>query len=613
VYCDASSNGLGGVLMQRGNVIAYASRQLKEHEKNYPTHDLELAAVVFALKIWRHYLYGVKFTIYSDHKSLKYFFEQRDLNNRQRRWLDLLKDYDCEIMYHPGKANVVADALSRKSSHDPIRVSSLKVMISVNFYDQIKEAQEKALQRDPKQERIKGQIQNFSKDSRGLTIRFGRIWIPFSCELKQVLLDEAHKSKYSIHPGATKMYYDLKEDYWWPGMKRDVVKYVEKCLTCAQVKAEHQKPCGKLQPLEIPKWKWEHITMDFITKLPKTPRNQFDTIWVIVDRLTKSALFLPIRETSSSEVLAEIYVKEVVARHGVPISIVSDRDTRFTSHFWRKFQEEMGTRLNLSTAYHPQTDGQSERTIQTLEDMLRACIIDFRGSWDLYLPLVEFSYNNSYHASIQMPPYEMLYGRRCRTPICWGEVGQRELGSSDIVMKTMEKIDVVRDRLKAAQDRQKSYADKRRRPIEFEVGDRVLLKVSPWKGVLRFRKRGKLSPRFIGPFKILARVGKVAYRLELPEELSGIHPTFHVSHLRKCLADEDSYVPLNEIVIDNKLNYIEEPIAIVEEELRRLQNKTVRSYKVLWKHGKMTNCTWESERDVLIYYPSLHLAWITRT
>jgi len=177
----------------------------------------------------------------------------------------------------------------------------------------------------------------------------------------------------------------------------------------------------------------------------------------------------------------------------------------------------------------------------------------------------------------------------------------------------MDKIDIVRDRLKAAQDRQKSYADKRRRPIEFSVGDRVLLKVSPWKGVLRFRKRGKLSPRFIGPFKILARVGKVAYRLELPDELSGIHPTFHVSHLRKCLADEDSYVPLNEIVVDNKLNYIEEPVAIVEEELRRIQNKTVRSYKILWKHGKMSNCTWESEKDVLVYYPSLHMAWITGT
>jgi len=409
------------------------------------------------------------------------------------------------------------------------------------------------------------------------------------------------------------MYKDLKEQYWWPGMKRDIVKYVQNCATCLQVKAEHQQPYGKLNPLDIPMWKWEHITMDFVTKLPKTPRNQFDTIWVIVDRLTKSALFLPIQESSSSEVLANIYLKEVVSRHGVPISIVSDRDTRFTSHFWRKFQEDMGTCLNISTAYHPQTDGQSERTIQTLEDMLRACIIDFGGTWDLYLSLAEFSYNNSYHSSIKMAPYEMLYGRKCRSPICWGEIGQRELASTDIVLKATEKIDMIRERLKAAQDRQKSYADKRRRPIEFDVGDHVMLKVSPWKGVLRFRKRGKLSPRFIGPFKIVARVGKVAYRLELPEELSRIHNTFHVSHLRKCLADDVMYVPLEEIEVDARLNYVEEPIAIVEEELKRVKNKTVRTYKILWKHKKESEYTWETEHDVLVYYPSLHMAWITRT
>jgi hypothetical protein len=188
--------------------------------------------------------------------------------------------------------------------------------------------------------------------------------------------------------------------------------------------------------------------------------------------------------------------------------------------------------------------------------MLRACIIDFGGSWDSHLPLVEFSYNNSYHSSIGMPPYEMLYGRRCRTPVCWGEIGQKDLGSKEMVRETSEKVEQIRLRLKAAQDRQKSYADKRRRPIEFKVGDRVMLKVSPWKGIIRFRKRGKLSPRFVGPFRILAQVGEVAYRLELPDELSGIHPTFHVSHLRKCLADGEALVPLEDIEVDNGLNYV---------------------------------------------------------
>lgn len=607
VYCDASYHGLGCVLMQRGKVISYASRQLKTHEANYPTHDLELAAVVFALKIWRHYLYGVKCTIYTDHKSLRYFMDQQNLNMRQRRWLDVVKDYDCEILYHPGKANVVADALSRKTRNVLLRVPLMRMTVTTSLIELIKRSQGDAIKEEnQKKERIKGQLAQLISDSRGLLTRYGRVWVPALCEARQTLLDEAHKSKFSIHPGATKMYQDLKSDYWWPGMKRDVARYVEKCLTCLRVKAEHQRPHGKLQPLEIPVWKWEHVTMDLITKLPRTPRN-FDAIWVIVDRLTKSAHFIAIRESSSSEKLADIYVREVVSRHGVPVTVISDRDVRFTSRFWGKFHEDLGTRLQFSTAFHPQTDGQSERTIQTLEDMLRACVLDFGGSWDTYLPLAEFSYNNSFHASIGMPPYEMLYGRRCRTPICWGEVGQRELGSTELVQKTTESIQLIRDRLRAAQSRQKSYADKRRSNLEFSVGDSVLLKVSPWKGVIRFRKRGKLGPRFIGPFKIIARVGKVAYRLELPPELSQIHNTFHVSQLRKCLADESAHIPIDDIQVDERLNYVERPIAILERKTKSLRNKEIGLVKVQWQHRKGSEWTWEPEDEMKRNYPELFL------
>ncbi|KAI3773407.1 hypothetical protein L1987_47934 [Smallanthus sonchifolius] len=394
VHLDASHSGLGCVLMQRGKVMAYASRQLKTHEVNYPTHDLELAAVVFALKIWRHYLYGAKCTIYTDHKSLKYFFDQKDLNMRQRRWLEFVKDYDCEILYHSGKANVVADALSRKTSHTPIKVKSFKMTISSSLIDEIREAQVLALGGDLKKERKVAYVDKLGENSSGLKTCFDRIWIPRLSSVLTTILDESHKSKYSIHPGATKMFYDLRCHFLWPGMRPDIVKYVERCLTCLRVKAEPQKPYGKLQPLEIPLWKWENITMDLITKLSKT-RKGYDAIWVVVDRLTKSAHFLPIKETYSSDRLAEMYVKEIVSRHGVLVTIISDRDTRFTSRFWKKFHEDMGTRLNISTTYHPQMDGQSERTIQTLEDMLRACALDFGGSWDDHLPLAEFSYNNS--------------------------------------------------------------------------------------------------------------------------------------------------------------------------------------------------------------------------
>ncbi|GKD50758.1 putative reverse transcriptase domain-containing protein, partial [Tanacetum coccineum] len=277
------------------------------------------------------------------------------------------------------------------------------------------------------------------------------------------------------------------------------------------------KPSGLLVQPMIPVWKWENITMDFVTKLPKTLSGQ-DTIWVIVDRLTKSAHFLPMKETDSMEKLTRQYLKEVVSRHGVPISIISDRDSKFTSHFWKLLNKALGTQLDMSTAYHLQTNGQSERTIQTLEDMLRAGVIDFGKGWDRHLPLVEFSYNNSYHTSIKVAPFEALYGRKCRSLICWAEVGDAQLTGSEIVHETTEKIIQVKKRIQAARDRQKSYVDRRRKPLEFKVGDKVMLKVSPWKGVIHFGKHGKLNPRYIGPFRIISKVGTLAYRLELPEQ-----------------------------------------------------------------------------------------------
>ncbi|GJU85900.1 reverse transcriptase domain-containing protein [Tanacetum coccineum] len=340
-------------------------------------------------------------------------------------------------------------------------------------------------------------------------------------------MHESYKSNYSIHPGSDKMYHDLKMLYWWPNIKANIATYVSKCLTFAKVKAEHQKPSGLLVQPDIPEWKWEKITMEFITKLPKTAAG-YNSIWVIVERLTKSAYFLPMKERDLIEKLTRLYMKEIVARHEIAVSIIFDRDSHFTSRVWQSLHEALGTQLNLSTAYHPQTDGQSERTIQTLEDMLRACVIDFGNGWDRHLPLVEFSYNNSYHTSIKAAPFEALYGRKCRSPVCWAEVGEAQLTGPEIIHETTEKIFKIRDRMQAARDRQKSYADKRRRPLEFEVGDKVMLKVAPWKGVMRFGKRGKLNPRYIGPFRIIERIGPVAYHLELPQELSRVHNVFHV-------------------------------------------------------------------------------------
>ncbi|GKE01114.1 putative reverse transcriptase domain-containing protein, partial [Tanacetum coccineum] len=365
------------------------------------------------------------FVVYCDAlNNLQYVFDQKELNMRQRRWIKLFSDYECKIRYHPGKENVVADALSRKERVKPKRVWEM-----------------------------------------AMTIQSG-----------------------------------------WPGRKRDIATYVSECLTCANVKAEHQRPSGLLQQLEIPEWKWENITMDFITKLPRT-RSGHDAIWVVVDRLTKSSHFLAIHEDYSMEKLVRLYTDEIVARHGVLVSIISDRDAQFTSRLWQTFQKALGTQLDMSMAYHPQTNGQSEHKIQTLKDMLRACMIVIT--------------------------------------LAFGVLRSKHYMEEN---ETTDKVVVIKERLQAARDRQKSYADNRRKPLEFEVGDRVMLKVSPWKGVVRFGKKGKLVPRYVGPFEILERIGPVAYQLRLPEELSGVHDTFHVSTLKMCLTHLSIIFPNEKIV-----------------------------------------------------------------
>ncbi|GJZ47986.1 hypothetical protein Tco_0601818 [Tanacetum coccineum] len=409
VYCDAFRIGLGCVLMHKGKVIAYASRQLKIHEKNYTTHDLEMGAVMFALKIWRHYLYRTK---------------------------SLFSDYDCEVRYHPGKANMVADSLSRKERVKPKRVRAMNMILQSSIKDKILAAQKEA-------------VDEFAVFQKGL----------------------------------------------------------DKMIKQRSVKAEHQRPSGLLQQPEIP---------------------------VIVDRLTKSTHFLPMREDYKMERFARLYLNEIVARHG--------------------------TRLDMSTTYQHQTDGQSERTIQTLEEMLRACVLDFGGSWDVHLLLVEFSYNNSYHSSVRCAPFEALY-----------------------VQETTEKISQIKDRLKAAHDHQKSYADKRMKHQEFS--------------------KGKLLPRFVGPFEIIEKVGPVAYRLDLPEELNGVHDTFHVLNLKKCLADPTLKVPLDEIRVDAKLNFVEEPVEILEREFKKLKRSRIAIVKVWWNSKRSPEFTWEREDQMKLKYP----------
>ncbi|GJY11723.1 putative reverse transcriptase domain-containing protein [Tanacetum coccineum] len=449
VYCDTSHKGLGAVLMQNEKVIAYASRQLKIHEKNYTT---------CLYKFGRHYLYGTKCTVFMDHKSLQHILDQKELNMRQRRWLELLSDYDCEIRYHPGKANVIADALSRKERIKPLR--------------------------DLPKERLEPRAD-------GTLCLNGRSWLP--------------------------CYGDLRPDH---------LHYVSKCLRCAKVKAEHQRPSGLLDP---------------------------------------------------GSLICNIYANERNQLYGEAGKVVHKGgsceawDTCF-NHLWtlnwlHQFleltQKALGSSLDMRLRTSRKLMDKASANHQTFEDMLRAACAFF------------------YHASIKVALFEALYGQKCCSPVCWAEVGEAQLTGPDLIQETTEKNpQSPKQRIQAARDRQKSYADLKRKPMEFQVGDRVMLKVSPWKGVVRFGKRGKLNPRYVGPFKVLEKVGSVAYKLELPQELSRVHNTFHVSNLKKCYSEEPLVVPLEGLHIDDKLQFVEEPVEIMEREIKRLKRGRIPLVKV---------------------------------
>nr|GEV22221.1 putative reverse transcriptase domain, ribonuclease H-like domain, aspartic peptidase domain protein [Tanacetum cinerariifolium] len=404
---------------------------------------------------------------------------------------ELFSDYDYEIRYCPGKANVVADSLSRKKRVKPKRVKGMNMNLQSSIKDRIVAAQKDVV--DESAGLQKGLDEMIKQRSNGTLYYLDRIWVPLKGDVRTLIMDEAYKSKYSIQPGADKMYYDLRDKYWWSGMKKDIAVYA---------------------------------TMDFVTKLPRTSSGH-DITWVIVDRLTKSAYFLHMRKDYNMDRLARLYLNEIVARHGVPISIMSNCDSRFTSRFWQSMQEALGTQLDMSTAYYLQTDGQ----------------------------------------------------------------------------KTNEKISQIKDRLKAAHDRQKSYVDKRRKPLEFSMGDFVLLKVSPWKCVVRFRKKGKLTPRFVMPFEITERIDPVTYILRMPEELNGVHDTFHVSNLKKCLIDPTLQVPLDEIQVDARLNFVEEPLEILEREFKKLKRSRIAIDKVRWNSKRGPEFMWEREDQMKLEYP----------
>ncbi|WVZ64272.1 hypothetical protein U9M48_013820 [Paspalum notatum var. saurae] len=419
----------------------------------------------------------------------------------------------------------------------------------------------------------------FTLDDQGVLWFNNRLVVPKDMELRKKILDEAHTSVLTMHPGSNKMYQDLKQKFWWTRMKREIAKYVSECDVCKRVKADHLKPGGMLQPLNIPAWNWEDIHMDFVVGLPRTQKG-YDSIWVIIDRFTKSAHFLPAKTVYRANTYAELYIAKIVSLHGVPRTITSDRGSVFVSRFWEQLQNALGTKLIHSSAYHPQTSGQVERVNQIVEDMLRACALTYSTKWDECLPLAEFAYNNSYQKSLNMAPFEALYGRRSE-----------------------EQVKFIQSNLKSAQSRQKSYSDRRRRPLVFEKGDHVYLRVSPMKGVHRFGVKGKLAPRYVGPFKITEQCGPVAYRLELPPHLAAVHDVFHVSQLKKCLRVPEEEVDTSQVQIEPDLTYEARPIKILDQKQRSTRRNTVNFYKVQWSDHSEEDATWETEEYLQTKHP----------
>jgi hypothetical protein len=443
----------------------------------------------------------------------------------------------------------------------------------------------------------------FCQDNKGILWFGDRLVFPKNPNLRKKILDEAHLSKFSMHPGSNKMYHDLRSLYWWTRMKREIAKYISECDTCQRVKASHLKVAGSLQPLPIPSWKWEDICMDFIVGLPSTSQHH-DSIWVIVDRLTKTTHFLLVDTTHRAKKYAEIYIDQIVCLHGIPRTIVYDRGAPFVACFWEQLQESLGTHVIRSSAYHPQTDGQKERVNQILEDMLRACVIHYGKDWDKCLSLAEFSYNNSYQSSLKMAPFVALYGRRCRTPLNWSQAEEREIFGPNLVLELEEKVRIIKRNLEAVQTRQKSYHDKRRKPLQFEVGDHVYLKVSPTKGVQRFGSKGNLAPRYIGPYEIIETCGPVAYQLKLPPHMSAVDDVFHVSQLRKCVRLPTEVLPEPELEIELDLSYQEHPIKVLDQKERSTRARSIRMYKVQWSHHSVEDATWETEDFLRSRFPN---------
>ena len=634
VTTDASGFAIGATLSQdQGDglqPIAFLSHKMLPAERNYPVHEQELLAVIHALKEWRHYLHGRKFKVITDHRSLRYLSTQPHLSPRQIRWSEFLQQFDYEIEYQQGKLNVVADALSRRgdlseepaaqtlssntsssntfSSNAPDNSNALSsnelssiTESSVQIASQLQQKVKDAYSSDSKCQDI---LTNPRQHHNQFVVKDGMIYcgqqlyIPADREIKAELLREAHDVAVSGHVGVAKTVDLLSRTYYWPQLQEDVKDYIKSCLACQSNKARNQPLAGLAHSIPHPARRWDQVTMDLITQLPPT-KDGHDAIMVIVDKYSKMLHCIPTTTTVTAPQLAQLFFNEIVRHHGVPSSIISDRDPRFTSSVWQQLWKQLGTRLAMSTAYHPQTDGQTERANRTIEEMLRAYVNTQQNDWDQHLVAVEIAYNNSKQASTGFSPFYLNYGQHPSLPL--SSITRSDAGNSNASAEQMlEQLfsDLIKAEKNAAQaqQRQEHYTNLHRQHVEYKVGDKVLLSTTDLR--LRMKVTPKLTARYIGPFTIKRVLSTLNYELDLPPSMSRIHPVFHISKLRSYNSSEqfDSFRPpppdrpAPEIV-DQQEEY--EVEAIRDRRMRRWRGGMHKQYLVKWKGYPEYENTWE--------------------
>ena len=598
---DASDYATGAILLQdQGNgwqPIAYESRKLQPAVVRRSIYEKVMLAILHALKAWRCYVHGRTLEVRTDHDSLKWLLSQQTLDSTQAKWIQALRDYDSSIILQPGRINP-ADALSRNPTHreGKTSVGSLTmVQTDEGLLDRFRQAYASDPNFGGRDRRSRGgspiQYQQgdlWYQDEGGVP----KIVVPTDEQLRLLLFHEVHDAPIGAHLGAEKTAWRLRQTFVWPGLDRDTRQYVRGCDQCQRNKPVLRKPTGLLQPLPLPTDKWVDLSMDFITKLPKTSRGN-DAVFVIVDRFTKWAYMVPIPEAIDAPQVAQLFFNHVFTRHGMPKTIVSDRDTLFLSHFWQTLWELMGTRLKMSSAYHPQTDGQTEVVNRIIIQALRGFVGAAQDNWDLILPSIEFAYNTSYHSAIKTSPFFLNYGKQpLIPPHLLKPLPTRAPAVDESISQLQEAQQLAKTHLVQSQARYRQTANPHRRSQEYKVGERVLLS-NEHLAIPRGGTSRKLREVWAGPYLIVERIGEVNYRLQLPPTMR-VHPVFHVSRLKPYYEPEPDRrsAPVPPIVVDGTEEYE------VEALMGDRKRGRVQQYLVQWKGYPTSDNTWEKEQDL---------------